>query len=78
MAAPVGVTISCLIFAEYTGMPFKISTVAGEGIGIIPCEHEVRPFPRGSWEQNTFLICSFLIPITVPTISIIESIAPTS
>ena len=48
IAAPVGVTSSYGISVPYTGVPFRIESVAGAGTGSVPWRQETNPFPNGS------------------------------
>jgi len=78
IAAPVGVVSSKGMEDEATGTPFKISIVAGAGIGILPCMVSAVPEPSGTGEQKTVTGCKDSTARAAPMMSIMESIAPTS
>ncbi len=78
IAAPVGVVHSPFTLFNLIGTPFKISIVAGAGIGITPCSHFTNPEPTDTVLAQTLSTQSKSTNIEAPTISTIESIAPTS
>ena len=78
MPAPVGVMSSCGSSICPSGMPFKISIVAGAGTGKMPCAHFTVPWPSCSAETKTFSTPSASMPTHESTMSAMESNAPTS
>ena len=78
IAAPVGVVHSPFTWLNLTGIFFKISTVAGAAAGITPWAHCINPDPSGTDVEYTLSIFNKSKSIHEPTISTIESIAPTS
>ena len=58
---------------------FLISSfVAGAGKGKVPCEHLTVPLVEGKGDEIRRFICNMSISMAVLTMSMIESIAPTS
>ena len=78
IAAPVGVVHSPSTWFSLTGVFFNISTVAGAAAGIIPWAHFIKPEPNGTAVAYTLSIFNKSRSIHDPTISTIESTAPTS
>ena len=80
IAAPVGVTssVSLSICLNFTFDEANISLVAGTGTLIVPCAHSINPYPSFTILEIILSGLILLIRIAVPTISTIESIAPTS
>ena len=79
IAAPVGVVSSWGTDVRTVGYPFSISTVAGAGMGIRPCCVLIKPpLPSRTGEEYTASIPHASRQIAHPTISTMESSAPTS
>ncbi|OPZ81970.1 MAG: hypothetical protein BWY76_02855 [bacterium ADurb.Bin429] len=78
MAAPVGVTSSASVSVETMGTSRTSSAVAGAGMGKQPCAQVTKPRPSGSGEATTRSMPSASMPMAVPTISTMASMAPTS
>ena len=78
IAAPVGVVHSPFTLLNFTGTSFHISTTAGAGTGITPCAHLTKPEPSGTFVAYISSTHSKSNYMHDPTISMIESIAPTS
>ncbi len=78
IAAPVGVTSSVSISMEYMGMPVKSSAAAGAGTGMIPCLHSTNPMPVFTLDAANLSMFSISMQIAHPTMSTMESKAPTS
>ena len=78
MAAPVGVTSSTETLREYIGAPRRSSMTAGAGIGSRPCSVLTIPMPVGTADANTRSTFNDASASAVPTMSTIESTAPTS
>jgi hypothetical protein len=78
IAAPVGVVSSSGTTDGASGMPFKISAVAGAGTLTRPCSISMYPVPVGTGEQTIRSTPSSDKPTAAPTMSAIESTAPTS
>ena len=77
-AAAVGVVSSPVSSVGAIGTPLSSSAVAGAGMGIVPCAHEMVPDPTGIAEQKTRSTPSRSNARTAPVISTIASTAPTS
>ncbi len=77
-AAPVGVASSIAGPRAYTGASFKSSAVAGAGTGSMPCSVFTVPLPTLIGEQMMLSISSRSNARQAPTISAMESAAPTS
>ena len=78
IAAPVGVVNSDFTEDAITGTPLKSSKAAGAGTGILPCAVSTHPEPRGKADAYILSVPNCSTPTAVPTISTIESTAPTS
>ena len=78
MAAPVGVVNSPSIVDSANGMPQSNSAVAGAGTLSSPCAIVIRPMPVGTGEATRRSTPSRSQPTAAPTMSAIESAAPTS
>ena len=77
-SAPVGVT-SSVVPVPYTGTPVSSRAVAGAGTGNTPCAQSTVPPPTFSGDDDDVARCrTTRTPYTAPTISMIESSAPTS
>ena len=78
-AAPVGVTSSSVLSTPTVGMPCKRYAVAGAGRGILPWSQLTKPRVfRGSGADETEVMSRSSKAMTVPSISTMESTAPTS
>ena len=77
-AAPVGVTSSPSRSTPNTGAPTRSAAVAGAGSGSTPCAALTTPAPSGSGEQTSRATRSASSSVTVPTMSINVSTAPSS
>src|SRR5215218_1786133 len=77
-AAPVGVVVSCGSSTQRTSEPFRTSSVAGPGEGRGPWAASTTPLPRGRGPQLTDPASSSSSPTQLPTMSTMESTAPTS
>ena len=78
MAAPVGVVSSWGIADSAKGIPRNNSAVAGAGTLNSPWAMRMRPVPVGTAEATSRSTPSRSQPTAVPTMSAIESAAPTS
>jgi hypothetical protein len=78
IAAPVGVVNSIAGPRAYTGAFTSSSAVAGAGTGSMPCSVFTVPLPTLSGEQTTVSTSKESNATHAPTISAIESDAPTS
>ena len=78
IAAPVGVVSSPSTSSAASGTPRSSSPVAGAGIEQRPWAISTKPWPVGTGEQTTRSTPSKSKPIAEPTMSAIESTAPTS
>ena len=78
IAAPVGVVISISTVDSASGTPLRISAVAGAGRGIRPCAALIQPRPGGTGLASNRSTPSRSSPTAEPTMSMIESTAPTS
>ena len=78
MAAPVGVVNSQAIADSASGISRSNSAVAGAGMLTSPWAIRTRPLPVGTGEATSRSTPSRSQPTAVPTMSAIESAAPTS
>jgi len=78
MAAPVGVVISVLMLPANVGIPCSSNSVAGAGTGSLPWAQFTKPDPVQMGVATTAEKSSSVKSRAAPTISIIESTAPTS
>ena len=78
MAAPVGVVSSQSTADAASGTPLSSSAVAGAGIEQRPWAISTNPVPVGTAEATIRSAPSKSQPIAAPTMSAIESTAPTS
>ena len=78
MAAPVGVVNSPSTVEAASGTPRKSSAVAGAGMLDWPWPIWILPLPVGTGEATTRSTPNRSQPTAAPTISAIESAAPSS
>ena len=77
MAAPVGV-VSSPLPPVAVGNPRKSAAVAGAGTGINPCAVRIVPDPSTGGDDVTAAGSSHAMAAAAPTMSAMESHAPTS
>ncbi len=77
-SAPVGVTSSAWISPPYTGTPCSSRTVAGAGTGNRPCAISIAPPPTFRGDDTMSSMPNHSRAKTTPTMSMMESMAPTS
>ena len=78
IAAPVGVVSSISTVDSASGTPLRISAVAGAGKAMRPWAALIQPFPGGTGLASNRSTPSRSRPTAEPTMSMIESTAPTS
>ena len=78
IAAPVGVVNSISTIDSASGTPLSISAVAGAGSAVRPWAALIQPFPGGTGLASKQSTPSRSRPTADPTMSMIESTAPTS
>ncbi len=78
MAAPVGVVSSAWMSLAAIGTPQRISAVAGAGTETRPWAIVIDPVPVGTGEAMVDSIAQACMATAAPTVSAIESMAPTS
>ena len=78
IAAPVGVVSSISTVDSASGTPLSSSAVPGAGSGIRPCAALTQPRPGGTGLASNRSTPSRSSPTAAPTMSTIESTAPTS
>ena len=76
--APVGVSSSAWMPLEYTGASPRIRSVAGAGTGNTPWADRTMPPPTFIGDTTMRSAANHSSANTAPTMSMIESIAPTS
>ncbi len=78
IAAPVGVVSSASMSLAAIGIPHRISAVAGAGTETRPWAIVIDPVPVGTGEATVDSIPKLCMATADPTMSAIESMAPTS